>query len=516
MALGVNDACVVYFAGHGYYDESLGEGYWIPADARKTDGQRLAKEDWLWNSTITKIISASSARHILVIADSCYGGSLFRGEGETPPRYDLHWYGRAISKPSRYLIASGDVEPVLDSGGRHSIFARELLNYLNFAERQMFSASDLGIALREKVSSLTPQMVQMGPLAVSGHAGGEFVFVRRGAVEEFTAALRPLSIEQGVAMRGASPPPPAAPAEAAAARQSAFRSALELSQAGATNAASRLLAAVADPADRLAQAVAAYLDQEQKTRRQAAARELIERLAARSATAQKPTLPPDAARPRLLACLGPELAPGTAQDQAAQALLYRLCLRAEIEALGRVQTVEREALQQVLEEMQVGASDLADARVRTEIGRLLPAGMLLLGDLFPGPQGERVFLRLVDTETGRILATARAERSAAEDVGAVCRALAAEIVAQALKAKPLAARVTAVQAERLEAGVGRFQGATTETPFSIVQRAEGGDRVVGRARIGALGEIASVFVPQWNAGVEPAQLAELWIRESAE
>lgn len=44
---GENDAVLIYFAGHGFYDEKLKEGYWIPADARRTVNGRDAKDGWL-------------------------------------------------------------------------------------------------------------------------------------------------------------------------------------------------------------------------------------------------------------------------------------------------------------------------------------------------------------------------------------------------------------------------------------------------------------------------------------
>ena len=176
-----NDAVIVYFAGHGFYDKALDEGYWIPSDARKRVNQRYAKEDWIWNVMIAKMLNASPARHILVIADSCFSGSLFRGEPMEGGKTDAHWYQRALAKPSRYLITSGDMEPVLDTGGQHSIFAKELLNFLEYTDQNVFSASDMGLAIRQKVSTLTGQMVRMGPLATSSDAGGELVFVRKGS-----------------------------------------------------------------------------------------------------------------------------------------------------------------------------------------------------------------------------------------------------------------------------------------------------------------------------------------------
>ncbi|MDD3277084.1 MAG: caspase family protein [Kiritimatiellales bacterium] len=79
MTLTKNDALLIYFAGHGFYDESMDEGYWIPYGAHRSRMEQPAKEDWLWNSSISRILDASPAKHILLIADTCYGGSLFRG-----------------------------------------------------------------------------------------------------------------------------------------------------------------------------------------------------------------------------------------------------------------------------------------------------------------------------------------------------------------------------------------------------------------------------------------------------
>ncbi len=169
---GENDAVLIYFAGHGFYDDTRKEGYWIPADARRTVNGRDAKEDWLWNSTLTRLFGSANARHVLVLADACYGGALFRGDQPLSARGNRNWYERAFAKRSRYLISSGALEPVLDSGSGHSVFAQHILNYLGSPDHDIFSTTDLGLALREQVSTLTGQMVQMGPLPVVEHAGG--------------------------------------------------------------------------------------------------------------------------------------------------------------------------------------------------------------------------------------------------------------------------------------------------------------------------------------------------------
>jgi len=511
------DACVVYFAGHGFYDETLGEGYWIPADARRTDDGRLVKEDWLWNSTITKIIGASMARHILVIADSCYGGSLFRGDDAAGGQDDVAWYSRAISKPSRYLIASGDLEPVLDSGKRHSVFARQLLGFLQHTDKEVFSASDLGISLRESVSAITGQMVQMGPLAVAGHAGGEFVFVKSGAMPEFAAVSvdRTGQPTRSEGLEGT---------EGTVDRHELLRDALALGRRGATNAAQRLVALTFGSSvdDRLGQAVSAYLDRERHSEARRELGELIDRIEERKAKEKAGVeAAMDSARPRIMACLGPEVRQqGTEAESLA--LLYRICLRAELEGLGRVQIIEREALEQVLQEMNLGASDLADARARTAVGKLLPAGILLLGDILPTGKGETVYVRLVDTETSRILASFSGKRAADEDVAEVCAELASKIVAAAVKLNPLAARATHIEGNSLTAGIGRFHGAAEDMQFELVRRAalerkftpEHKDQVVGTAQLAELGDTASDFTAEWtdDSGAGAAG-ANIWVRE---
>ncbi len=74
-----DEAILIYYAGHGFYKEDVDQGYWIPSDARrKTDDGRPAKQDWVWNSTIQEMLNSTKSKHVLMIADSCFSGALFR------------------------------------------------------------------------------------------------------------------------------------------------------------------------------------------------------------------------------------------------------------------------------------------------------------------------------------------------------------------------------------------------------------------------------------------------------
>jgi hypothetical protein len=517
---GADGADLIYFAGHGSFDEKLQEGYWIPADARKSVGGRQAKEDWLWNSTLTRLIGASRARHVLVLSDACYSGSLFRGDEPLSARGSQSWYERAIAKPSRYLITSGGLEPVLDSGAGHSVFAQQIIAYLEHGDRTVFSANDLGLALRERVAALTGQMVQMGPLPVSGHVGGEFVFVRRKDGAQL-ASLTPREAETPEAGEARGPDA----AAGAKARQEALRDAVALTRAGAPKTAGSLIDAALqrNAQDQLALSVADYIARSQKQEGQSELRKLIEQLEAKGKAGAAPAAGGKAsapARPRVLACLGPVLAAEGGPDAEAAALLYRIALRSELEARAGLKVIEREALETLLQEQNVGVSDLADPRARLAIGRLLPASLLLLGDMLPAAQGEKLYLRLVDTETSQVLASFAASRKADEEQEKVCSELAGKIAERVCALRPLLAPVSGVDGIQLHAALGVFHGVRAGQAFSVLSRTlidkkvpdDFAEKEVGTAVVRAASDYSCDLDAAWAAEGQPRAQA-LWIRE---
>lgn len=431
MQLTDKDALLIYFAGHGYYDESMDEGYWIPFGAQRSRQQQPAKEDWLWNSSIDRVLSASPARHILLIADTCYGGSLFRGDNE--PAKSRHWYQRAMAVPSRYLITSGNLEPVLDSGIRHSVFAQEILNVLQYTEQDIFSASDIAVSIRSKVSELTGQLVRMGPLSSSAHAGGEFVFVRAGSTLQEAAAEPP--------------------------KNSLFRN--------------------IGPESRL--------------------QNLATRIEASSFI-----------RPRVLACLGPT---GSNPEETARVRnrIYE-CLN----SIGGSILVEREAFDSLLHEVELGQSGLADQRAATEIGKLLPASLILFGEIIPDGEQKEIHLRIVDTETSRVLSTATASFGTRDELNRACQGLAARIMTTVNQARPLLFPARQTKDGALEAEWGRFHGAHLGDSFEIITR-ENRDTVapiettLGTAKILSLGEERALFQAKWTHPTTN-QTATLWLK----
>lgn len=166
-----NDNLLVFYAGHGWLDKEGDEGYWLPVDAEKDNTL-----NWISNSSITTILKAMRAKHVLVIADSCYSGKLARG---VQIKQKSHDYFSLISKKrARSIIASGGLEPVADSGGKnnHSVFTSALLDALE-DNIEIMDGTDLFSKIRKPVMLNADQTPQYSDIRKAGHDGGDFVFL---------------------------------------------------------------------------------------------------------------------------------------------------------------------------------------------------------------------------------------------------------------------------------------------------------------------------------------------------
>ena len=182
--LGPNDNLLVYYAGHGVLDEYAEQGYWLPLDA-----ERENPANWISNSDITDAMRAIRAKHVMVVADSCYSGTLVRDAAVTINsglERDA-WLKRMTRKRSRTALVSGGLEPVIDSGGgEHSVFAKAFLGALRENE-DVLDGQAMFTAVKRPVALESDQTPQYSDIRRSGHDGGDFLFVRRSATR--TAAL---------------------------------------------------------------------------------------------------------------------------------------------------------------------------------------------------------------------------------------------------------------------------------------------------------------------------------------
>lgn len=169
--LGKSDNLLIYYAGHGHFDKEANRGYWLPQDATATNDptNRVSNDD------ISSTLRAMKAKHVLVVADSCYSGTLTRGVAiqEKSPGY----YAKLSSKTARVAITSGGVQ-LVDDGQQHSVFAQYFLKILN-ENNDIMSGMSLGEEIRKLVSGKATQMPEYGRIPLAGHEGGDFLFIPR-------------------------------------------------------------------------------------------------------------------------------------------------------------------------------------------------------------------------------------------------------------------------------------------------------------------------------------------------
>jgi uncharacterized protein len=177
---GPDDQIIIYYAGHGQMDPATSRGYWIPVD-----GDRRDQSNWVSVIDVTDQLSAVQAKHVWVIADSCYSGTL---AGNLASRVDSalsteqrqKTLQQLSNRRARVAFTSGGFEPVIDGGGGvHSLFARSLLDVLNqvaapVGARELASTVSARFSLSGKALKIT-QQPSYAPIAFAGHEAGDFV-----------------------------------------------------------------------------------------------------------------------------------------------------------------------------------------------------------------------------------------------------------------------------------------------------------------------------------------------------
>ena len=175
------DNLLIFYAGHGILDKVNDRGHWLPVDAEPD-----SSANWISVENVTDQLKIIAAKHVLVVADSCYSGALTRSsiarlEAGMTPEKRAQWIKLMLNAKSRVALSSGGLEPVLDGGGgNHSIFAKALIDTLANNTDLMESQ-----ALYRNVSALVAdaardqdfnQVPEYSPIRHAGHAAGEFFF----------------------------------------------------------------------------------------------------------------------------------------------------------------------------------------------------------------------------------------------------------------------------------------------------------------------------------------------------
>jgi len=180
-----NSSLIIYYAGHGDYEEDTGVAHWLPVDAKQNN-----TSTWISSDDVVNRVRGMKARHVLLVVDSCFSGGFFDStlSGQQSDEEPIVYLNTMMERVSRFLMTSGDLDFIDEVGeGGHSLFTHAFIQGLKNHQGNIFTARQLFEKhIRDYVISnaRVEQRPQFGALANSGRPGrsvntGNFVFIRK-------------------------------------------------------------------------------------------------------------------------------------------------------------------------------------------------------------------------------------------------------------------------------------------------------------------------------------------------
>ena len=182
-----NDQLLIFFAGHGYYEErnNIGIGYLVASDTLPPDADR-GKSSYISHGDLRDRIENIGCEHIFLMVDACFSGAFDPtvaqfNRGRSPNRIPnsvskKEFIKQTLAYKSRWYLTSGGKDYVSDGApNRHSPFTRQILDALRTGGGQ------LGILtlddIRRYVEKATPEP-RVGEFGTNA-PGSNFLFIRK-------------------------------------------------------------------------------------------------------------------------------------------------------------------------------------------------------------------------------------------------------------------------------------------------------------------------------------------------
>jgi tetratricopeptide (TPR) repeat protein/peroxiredoxin len=137
---------------------------------------------------------------------------------------------------------------------------------------------------------------------------------------------------------------------------------------------------------------------------------------------------------------------------------------------GRVQVVERVVIDRLLEELNLGSSELADPETALKLGKVLAAKLVSTGSLLHLPDSTLLSMRMIDTETTaipKVMTKKLAPGSA--DLDSEIHALNRDILKTIIEKYPLHGYIIQSSGDQATINLGSRQGVVTGTKFDVIE-----------------------------------------------
>ena len=147
---------------------------------------------------------------------------------------------------------------------------------------------------------------------------------------------------------------------------------------------------------------------------------------------------------------------------------------------GRVNVVDRAVIEQLLSELNLGSSELADPNTTLKLGRLMAAKIIGTGSLIYLPDSTLLSLRLIDTETSAVVKTITRRMAANADLEHEMYSINRTILKTIMETYPLQGYVVEINPEEVILNLGSSRGVTVGSAFEVIEE---GKQVVYKGKV---------------------------------
>lgn len=188
------DQLLIFFSGHGFFDNDLGQGFIVAADSPRPL-QDPGHQHLLAHDTIMHYVNRIPSRHVVMVLDACFAGTLDRRIAEGSVRGDPaeDFYSRATlpellqrkrMKRTRRYFASGGKDFVPDgTPGHHSPFMSAFLLTLNQnADRKGYVTLE---DIQQGLNTVIPEP-RWGDIQDDNEPGADFLLLTPTALRQLS------------------------------------------------------------------------------------------------------------------------------------------------------------------------------------------------------------------------------------------------------------------------------------------------------------------------------------------
>jgi len=159
------DNLIIYFSGHGHYDEATDTGYWIPVEAETGDDNA---DQFIDTAIVVHRLKGINSLHTFLIVDACFSGTLIT---------QIKSSSRNEQYKSRRVLTSGRTEVVEDGpDGGNSPFAKGVISQLENNTKKHITATELIKGVKEYLATETKQIPVDHRIRGADDQGGDFTF----------------------------------------------------------------------------------------------------------------------------------------------------------------------------------------------------------------------------------------------------------------------------------------------------------------------------------------------------